>query len=378
MKKAVIFGAGNIGRGFIGQLFFESGYYTTFIDVNRTLVRDLNNRHSYPLRILEASTGANTDLLIENVDALDARNIEAITIAVSEADILATAVGAEILPQIALHIANALMRRFELGAMPLNILLCENLKNAGAIASSLIRSNLPASTHPWFDRNVGLVETSIGRMVPLQTPESMDGDPLRICVESYSTLPANKEAFCKKIPEIIGLQAVSPFSFYIDRKLYIHNMGHALAAYHGDTHGMEFIWQAVGHPGIRAAVYSAMCSCADALVISYGAEKQELYNHVEDLLHRFANRKLGDTVYRVGRNLRRKLAPEDRLVGALRLCQKAGTPIDQLTAGLALAMRFSSSDLKEMSPETILTEICDISPDEKIYTKIINAYNRHT
>jgi len=56
MKKAVIYGAGNIGRGFIGQLFLESGYHTIFIDVNETLVRELHKRHSYPLRILGTET----------------------------------------------------------------------------------------------------------------------------------------------------------------------------------------------------------------------------------------------------------------------------------------------------------------------------------
>ena len=53
MKKAVQFGAGNIGRGFLGQLFFESGYETTFVDVVEPLVAGLNERHSYPLRILD-------------------------------------------------------------------------------------------------------------------------------------------------------------------------------------------------------------------------------------------------------------------------------------------------------------------------------------
>ena len=34
MKQAIIFGAGNIGRGFIGQLYSESGYHVTFVDVD--------------------------------------------------------------------------------------------------------------------------------------------------------------------------------------------------------------------------------------------------------------------------------------------------------------------------------------------------------
>ncbi|MCL1855982.1 MAG: mannitol dehydrogenase, partial [Clostridia bacterium] len=40
--KAVVYGAGNIGRGFIGHLLYESGFYTTFIEVNKAVVRKIN------------------------------------------------------------------------------------------------------------------------------------------------------------------------------------------------------------------------------------------------------------------------------------------------------------------------------------------------
>ncbi|HPP75292.1 MAG TPA: mannitol-1-phosphate 5-dehydrogenase, partial [Armatimonadota bacterium] len=51
MKKAVQFGAGNIGRGFIGQLFHESGYEVVFVDVVPDVVRLLNEQRCYTLRI---------------------------------------------------------------------------------------------------------------------------------------------------------------------------------------------------------------------------------------------------------------------------------------------------------------------------------------
>jgi mannitol-1-phosphate 5-dehydrogenase len=44
---AVHFGAGNIGRGFIGQMLFASGYEICFIDVNQHVIDDINSLKQY-------------------------------------------------------------------------------------------------------------------------------------------------------------------------------------------------------------------------------------------------------------------------------------------------------------------------------------------
>jgi len=359
MKKAVMYGAGNIGRGFIGQLLFESGYQTTFIDINDELVTAINERKSYPLRIL--SDDFCEDLVIENISAVNGNDFAKVAQAVEQADLMATAVGANVLAYIAKPVAAGLRQRNE---RPLDILLCENLKGVSKYFRALLQEEF---------EYVGLVETSIGRMVPLQTPELQAGDPLRICVEAYADLPADKDAFRAGIPELKGLMPYSPFSFYVERKLYIHNMGHAVASYCGDNLGYSYIWQAIQDPIVRDTVKKAMMSSADALAFCYQTDRLELYAHVEDLLLRFANKKLGDTVYRVGRDLRRKLATEDRMVGALRLCQKARTDTTGIVLGIARALRFSGERL-DMQPERILAEICGIGENEPVYWEIIEHY----
>jgi len=50
--KAVMYGGGNIGRGFIGALLSQSGYEVTFVDVVDAVVDTLNREHKYPVRIL--------------------------------------------------------------------------------------------------------------------------------------------------------------------------------------------------------------------------------------------------------------------------------------------------------------------------------------
>ncbi len=371
MKRAVLYGAGNIGRGFIGQLLFESGYQTTFIDVNDEVIRALNERRSYPVRIL--TNESHTDIMIKNVTALDGRDVETAAGAIAGADLMATAVGANVLPHIAPVIAKGLAQRYEAGGAPLDILICENLKDAGSALGAMLRERLPEAARAWFAESVGMVETSIGRMVPLQTPEMQGGDPLRVCVEAYASLPVDKDAFRAGVPEIRGIKPYSPFSFYVERKLYIHNMGHALAAYCGDYLGYTYIWEAVGAPEILAAVRRAMTASANALAQRYAFDAQELYAHVDDLLFRFANRQLGDTVYRVGRDLRRKLAPGDRMIGALRLCMEAGADVSGVALGIALALRFSHEAL-DVPAERALKDICEISADEPVYARILGLY----
>ena len=50
--KAIQYGAGNIGRGFIGQLYHLSGYEVAFIDVMPVVLETLNTDHKYPINIV--------------------------------------------------------------------------------------------------------------------------------------------------------------------------------------------------------------------------------------------------------------------------------------------------------------------------------------
>ena len=336
MKKAIMYGAGNIGRGFIGALLSKSGYQVTFIDVAKPVVEALHQRGSYPVRIL--SDEGFSDEIIEHVDAIDGNDAAAVAEAIATADIMATAVGANILKFIVPNIAAGLKLRFVQTQAPLNIIICENLMDANKVVEGMLKERLKEDEQQIFDARVGLVEASIGRMGPVQTPEMQDGDLLRVCVEQYGYLPVDRDAFRGEIPQIKSMVPFSPFDFYIRRKLYIHNLGHATTAYLGLYTSKEFIFESIDNADVYAIALNAMLESAEALARKYSVSLPDIMRHIQDLLFRFTNRALKDTCARVGADIKRKLAPQDRLIGSATLCMEQGITPAFLCVGAAGAV----------------------------------------
>ena len=350
MKKAVMYGGGNIGRGFIGMLFSQSGYEVAFIDVAKPVIEHLNTNHCYPVRILKGDE--KTDISVENVCAVDGNDMDAAAQAIADCDIMATAVGVKILKFIIPNMVEGIRRRMKAGNKPLNIIICENLNDANKILEAMLKEQLNEEEIQWFDKYVGLVEASIGRMVPIQTPEMQDGEPMRVCVETYGFLPVDKAAFKGEVPEIKNMFPFEPFDYFIKRKLFVHNMGHATCAYLGGFTGKEYIWQSIADADTYIIVQNAMEASALALSKKYGVNVEDIFRHIQDLLVRFTNAALGDTCDRVGREPERKLSADDRLVGSYNLCKEVGVDPTFITVGMAGALyRYLTENNMEQTAE---------------------------
>ena len=335
MKQAVMYGGGNIGRGFIGALFSQSGYAVTFIDVAEPVVKALRENRRYPIRIVESH--GHEDVWVENVTAVNGNHPDAVE-AIANCDIMATAVGARILKFIVPNIVAGLRKRWVLGKGPLNIIICENLNDANKVLEGMLKEQLTEEEQQKFDETVGLVEASIGRMVPVQTDEMKAGELMRVCVERYGFLPTDKAAFKGGVPEIKNMVPYEPFDFYIKRKLYVHNMGHATCAYLGGLLGLDYIYESIAVPEVRILVQNAMQESEMALSKKYGAPMMDLQEHITDLLYRFTNAALKDTCQRVGGDPARKLSPEDRLIGSSLLAMEEGFTPAYIAVGAAAGL----------------------------------------
>ena len=384
--KLVQFGAGNIGRSFVGQLFSAAGYEVIFVDVDKALVQALNRERAYRVEIRDRE---NRTIRVENVRAVDAADVEAVVKEIASASICATAVGPMFLPDLFPVLAGGVKLRYEQGGGPLDIILCENLRNAAEITRQGLRELLPTGFP--VDTCLGLVETSIGKMVPIIPAEVRQKDPLTVYAEAYNALILDRCGFVNEVPGVKGLDAKENMKAYVDRKSFIHNLGHAALAYYSHLVAPEMVYtyEAVEDPEIRSWVNKAMGESGCLLIEMYPGEfnQHNQQDHIEDLLSRFGNRVLGDTIHRVGRDLKRKLAAEDRVVGPLLEGWKRGLAapwtVHSLTCGLFFqapgpdGLPFPADKeivyrAKNESPGAVLRELCRLP--EPLISIVSDAY----
>lgn len=381
--KLVLFGAGKIGRSFIGQLFSRGGYEVVFIDVFRSVIEELNLRHNYNVAI---KGDVETVINIKNVRGVFGGDTEQVIDEIATARIVAVSVGQNGLKSIIPLIAKGLIKRFETAdATPLDIIIAENLRNAAEFMSQELKDNLPEG-YPLEER-VGLVETSIGKMVPIMLRKDMDEDILQVFAEPYNTLILDKRAFKNPIPEIEGLAPKENMKAWVDRKLFIHNLGHATAVYlgyfaHPDA---TFLYEVLSDNQLKAIVRKTMLQAADILLAKYPDEFtiESLTDHIDDLIRRFQNKALGDTLFRVGCDLQRKLSAEDRLAGAIHLAFELKLPSDLILKALVGGCHFRATDeagnrlpsdlefdkIYAKGIREVLTSVCGF--DEVIHREVI-------
>ena len=388
--KLVQFGAGNIGRAFVGQLFARAGWEVVFVEIDLALIAALNRERRYAVEIRDEPPQRIT---VEGVRAIDARDRAAVAEEIATADIAATAVGPHALDSVYPLLAAGVLRRRELRGGPLDVLICENLR----AAADLFRENLARQLTEDFDLelDVGLVETSIGKMVPIMPEDARRSDPLLLYAEAFNTLIVDRRGFLGPVPDVPGLDPKDNIAAYVDRKLFTHNLGHAAAAYIGHVVHPEavFMWQVLDDREIHNAARRAMWESARSLMLRYPYEfdEHDQSEHIEDLLRRFANTALGDTVHRVGRDLPRKLGPEERVIGALRLDQQEGVPAPYTTLTLACALRFqapdenghlfssdaeTSSRIAREGAESVLRDICRLDPADPFDASVIQEASK--
>ena len=340
MKKAVHFGAGNIGRGFIGLLLSQAGYHVSFVDVAAPLVNDINALGKYNVQIF----GEAEKTLVENVSAINSNeNLDALLDAIVEADIVTTAIGPNILKFIAPNIAKGLTKRVAVNKTPLNIIACENMVGGSTVLKNFVYENLADDVKPEVQKLIGFPDAAVDRIVPLQKND----EKLLVKVEPYAEWDVDSRGVVGELPAINGMTLVDNLGAYIERKLFTVNTGHASIAYLAYQKGLPDISSAMRDEDIVAAARAVWAETSALLIDKYNFDPAVHQKYVMTTETRFKNPEISDEVTRVARGPKRKLSAGDRLVSpAMQLIERGKTPV-ALAKVIAAALKFDYAEDKE-------------------------------
>ncbi|GAB2537216.1 mannitol-1-phosphate 5-dehydrogenase [Brachybacterium huguangmaarense] len=365
--KAVHFGAGNIGRGFIGLLLHEAGIELVFADVVEALIEQLTAADSYTVHVVGDEP---KDIEVSGFSAVNsATETERLVEEIAGADIVTTAVGAHILKFVAPGIAAGIAARPE-GAPKLAVMACENAINGTDILAAEIAKNYEGGD--LADR-VNFANTAVDRIVPAQAPDA----GLDVTVETFCEWVVEEPPFEGSAPAIPGATYVNDLEPYIERKLFTLNTGHATTAWYGWAQGIEKISDAIADEAIRATVSDVLDETSALLVAKHGFDPEVQAAYKAKILTRFANPYLPDTPERVGRSPMRKLSRHDRIVGPAAELAERGMAHDALMGAFSAALAFTPEGDEEVTqlqgilaggdPEAATVEITGLDASHPLF-----------
>ena len=378
--KAVHFGAGNIGRGFVGLLLHEAGYEVVFADVNAQLIDALAAASSY--RVLTVGEHG-SESVVSGFRAVNSQTDEAALVAeIASADVVTTAVGVRILPFVAPAIAAGLVRRAS-DAPPLAVMACENAVGASDALAASVRSAVTPDEWDAIAQRVVFANTAVDRIVPAQPA----GFGIDVMVETFYEWVVDSTPFADVMggpPPISGVTYVDDLEPYVERKLYTVNTGHATVAYLGWAAGAATIADAMEIASVRAGASRALAETSAALVAKHDLDADALAAYRAKILSRFENVHLRDAVERVGREPLRKLGRYDRFIGPAAELAERGTVPTALLDAIGAALRFDvaadaqSQELGELlrgSPAAeVVTSVTALTPGHPLFASLVAVF----
>lgn len=367
--KAVHFGAGNIGRGFVGLLLHQGGYELVFSDVAAPLVDAINAVDSYTVH---AVGDGGSDTVVTGFRAINsATDPDQLVEEIATANVVTTAVGPTILRFVAPPIVAGLALR-DPSAPPLQIMACENAINATDLLRDEIREQAGEAWDALAGRAV-FANTAVDRIVPAQP----DGAGVDVTVEPFYEWAIERPPFGDEPPVIPGAHFVDDLAPYIERKLFTVNTGHATTAYFGAEAGIDKISDALADEAIAARVAAVLSETSALLVAKHGLDAGELADYRATILRRFANPALPDTVGRVGRQPLRKLSRHERFVGPAAEAAERGLAVGALLSAMAAALRFDDAGdeqavelqerLRTQSADEVTASVTGLDADHPLY-----------
>lgn len=378
MKRAIQFGAGNIGRGFIGYLLSKSDYHVVFADVIADIIDAINTNQKYNVEIVGEKSNTET---ITNISGTISTTEEFIQ-EIDNVTLITTAVGPKVLGIISKTIAKGIKLRYKNNNKEfLNVIACENMVAGSQYLKSQVLNHLNEQEIKFLEEYVGFPNCAVDRIVPPFEGERSNLADVR--VEEFSEWIVDEDEIKGEL-SIDGMELTDNLSAYLERKLFTLNTGHAITAYIGYSKGYKTIKESIDDIEIQEIVRNAMRESGNVLIKEYGFEEELHLQYIEKIINRFKNPYLVDEVIRVGREPLRKLGYNDRLIKPFRMAFMAGLPYNNLLKGIVYALNYDypkdtdvsliSDILSKLTLKEAIAKITGLKSNSKQVNLISQSY----
>ena len=376
-KKAVHFGGGNIGRGFVAEFLHNSGYEVVFVDVMDSIIEALQKQSHYT--VTEIAEDGEREFTIDHYRAINSKHeMDKVIHEIATADVVTCAVGPNILKFVAEPVAKAIEARTL--DYPLAVIACENAINATTTWRGFIEAKLSEETKKNLQSKARFANSAIDRIVPQQDPDA----GLNVKIEKFFEWCVESTPFDNggNKPAIKGVHYVEDLEPYIERKLFTVNTSHATAAYYGHQAKLTYVHEVLHDKKLHDIVRDAVKETAHLIVNKHGVTIEEQNDYVDQIIDRISNHILKDNVERVGRAPLRKLSRKERFIGPAAQLAERGEKIDALLGAVEQAYRFQNVEgddesfelakiLKEHSAEEVVTKVNGIEKDHPLYERLV-------
>ena len=378
--KATHFGAGNIGRGFIGEILAKNGFSIEFVDINETIINALMSRKGYTIELAEESK---QQIQVANVTGINnQKNPEAVIDSVATSQIVTTAIGPNILPFIAELIAKGIQkRRANQVTEKLDVIACENMIGGSQFLFEKVKAYLTREDLDYVNQYVGFPNAAVDRIVPIQHHD----DPLFVSVEPFSEWVVDKTQM--KNPELAlsDVEYVDDLEPYIERKLFSVNTGHASVAYTGASLGYQTIDEAIADEKVLTTLENVLKETGSLLIAKWQFDPQVHQAYAQKIVARFKNPYISDAITRVARTPIRKLGYDERFIRPIRELHDRNLSYQQLLTVVGLIFNYrdekdeQSVELQKMlqseSLEAVVRKVTQLT-DETLIAEIVAAASK--
>lgn len=378
--QAVHFGAGNIGRGFIGETLHDSDFAVTFVDVNAAVIDELNARGTYDITLANETDDVIT---IDNVSGINnGTDPEKVVAAIATADLVTTAIGPNILKFIAPLIAQGIEARAKANSdVELDVIAAENMIGGSDALKALVYDNLADEAKAYADAHVGFPNSAVDRIVPEQSHD----DVLAVTVEAFKEWVIDETQAKRTDIRLQDVHYTDNLDAFIERKLFSVNAGHASVAYRGAELGFTTIQEAIVDARVKLRLEKVLAEIRALLMAKWGFDEADLKAYHNVLAGRFANQKLTDAISRVGRTPIRKLGYDERFIRPIRELKERGLEYDELVKSVVAALKFDvasdeqSVELQSrLQNEDVIAVLQDVTSlqDRDLIEEIASAYRK--